>query len=181
MEYLPLWREALQSHQLSLGELMFQGGAVLPPHGGSLAEHGARPPLHNDKPIISWQSMPKISCHMEGTRVSVLSIVFCYNCTCQKIVGARQLKGAYKKLMADINTNLQTQNGQKERHKRSEICDLLQALWQVLIWSTDFKIPGIKDRFLYRMQTWLLEAEAMLVYKVQLRRKSWWPLHRSKE
>lgn len=97
------------------------GGAVLPPHGRSLAEHGARPPLHTDKPIISWQSMPKILCHMEGTRVSVQSIVFCYNCTCQKIVGAMQLKGAYKKLMADINTNLQTKNGQKGRCKRSEI------------------------------------------------------------
>lgn len=107
---------------------MLQGGAVLPPHGRSLAEHGARPPLHADKPIISWQSMPKILRHMEGTCVSVQSIVLCYNCTCQKIVEAGQLKGAYKKLMADINTNLQTKNGQKGRCKRSEICDLLQAL-----------------------------------------------------
>lgn len=126
--------------------VMFQGGAVLPPHGRSLAEHGARP-LHADKPIISWQSVPKILCHMEGTRVSVQSIVFCYSCTCQKIVGARQLKGAHKKLMADINTNFQTKNSQKGKCKRTDICDLLQALWQVLIWSTDFKISGIKDRF----------------------------------
>lgn len=57
------------------------------------------------------------------------------------------MKGAYQKLMADINTNLQTKNGQEGKCKRSEICDLSQALRQVLIWSTDFKISGIKDRF----------------------------------
>lgn len=105
-----------------------QGGAVLPPHGRSPAEHGARPRLHTDKPTISWLSMTKVLCHMEGTRVSVQSIVLSYNCTCQKTVGAKQLKGAYKKLMPDINTNLQTKNGQKGRCKRSEIFDLLQAL-----------------------------------------------------
>lgn len=115
---------------------MFLGGAVLPPHGRSLAEHGTRPLLHTDKPIISLQSVPRILCYMEGTWVGAQSIVFTYNCTCQKIAGARQLKGVYKKLMADINIDLQTKNGQKWWCNRSESCDLLQALWRVLILKT---------------------------------------------
>lgn len=46
---------------------MFLGGAVLPPHGRSLAEHGTKPLLHTtDKPIISLQSTTKILCHTEG-------------------------------------------------------------------------------------------------------------------
>lgn len=125
----------------------FLGGAVLPPHGRSLAEHGTRPPLHTDKPTISLQSMPKILCHMERTCVGVQSTVFCYSWPCQKIAGARQLKGVYKKLMADINIDLWTKNGYKWRSNRSKSCDLLQALWQVLIWSTDLKRWGIKGSF----------------------------------
>lgn len=76
----------------------FLGGAVLPPHGRSLAEHGTRPLLHTDKPISSSQSTPNILRHVERTCVGVQSIVFCYSCTGQKIAGARQLKGVYKKM-----------------------------------------------------------------------------------
>lgn len=53
---------------------MFLGGAVLPPHGRSLAEHGTRPLLHTDKPS-PLQGMPKILCHMEGTCIGAPTIV----------------------------------------------------------------------------------------------------------
>lgn len=118
VERLALWREVLQSHQLSLGEVISCCKVELfcPRMAGH--RQSTEPDLGctlTNPPSISWLGMPKTLCHMEGTRVSVQSIVFCYDCTCQKIVGAKQLKRAYKKLMADINTNLQKKNGQKGR------------------------------------------------------------------
>lgn len=118
VERLALWREVLQSHQLSLGEVISCCKVELfcPRMAGH--RQSTEPDLGctlTNPPSISWLGMPKTLCHMEGTRVSVQSIVFCYDCTRQKIVGAKQLKRAYKKLMADINTNLQKKNGQKGR------------------------------------------------------------------